>query len=656
MNSNWNTRKFSRILNKSFFKILNEIGTNEQILVVQPEVLPIINSLFTFTQLTESTPARKIVLISDQLKDEVSEILSTFPGMDLIFIIDVRLDFALPEPLKHVAQSLNLPVINIVFCTWETQAGNGLVKNDPRMSDPRIPHFIESQLETSSMIKLIEWDMLPLPQLDNDILIANILYNSEQENMYAPSESFMEKATRGILVDNMVNCIEALLNHTQTDITHAVSFGKESKKFLQSLRQRLEMSENSEKLFVKEALYGDKYSGLETDLIVMERDMDPLTPLLTQLTYAGLIDDLYEFTPGAKTKNKKELSLKYTDDDIWEGLKFLNFGDLGAELNTMARNSDDKYSSRPKTDNLGELKQFVDAIPELQENRKLISKHIDLSADILKQVENEQESQFNRILELEQNMLSLVLDNRGSVDNILELIYEDQLPINTVLRLACVLSLCRNGLRDKDYEFIKQELVDAYGLNTLFQLERLTNKGLFTSKSLLSNTNCTMWRKEYRNISLWLDTLPRTEDVNKEEPSFAYCGVVPLTTRLIQLLYDRSVVSKNYNSQQPFIISKSSDVFKTDELIGQIYGDPNLIHTESWMLPLRKNKRRVTIGQPEPGTPEIVILVFIGGITMGEMATLKFLQERLRQKKIHKRFIIVSDGITNGNRFTRFKY
>ncbi|GAV52542.1 hypothetical protein ZYGR_0AG05330 [Zygosaccharomyces rouxii] len=655
MSSNWNTRKFPRILCKSFFQILNEISSNEQILVVQPEVLPIINTLFTFTQLTESTLARKIVLISDQLKGEVSEILSTFPGMDLIFIIDVRLDFALPEPLKHVAQSLNLPVMNIVFCTWETQAGNSLIKDDLPVGDARIPHFIESQLETSSRIKLIEWNMLPFPQLDNDILIAHVLYNSDQENMYAPGESFMQTATRGILLDNMVNCVETLLNHTQTDITHAVSFGKESKRFLQSLRQRVEMSENGEKLFVKETLYGDKYSGLETDLIVMERDMDPLTPLLTQLTYAGLIDDLYEFTPGSKTKTKKDLSLKYTDDDVWEDLKFLNFGDLGAKLNTMARNSDDQYSSRPKTDNLGELKQFVDAIPELQENRKLISKHIDLSADILKQVENEQESQFNRILELEQNMLSLVLDNRGSVDSILELIYENHLPTNTVLRLACVLSLCRNGLRDKDYEFIKQELVDAYGLNVVFQLERLTNRGLFTSKSFLPNTKCTTWRREYRNISIWLDTLPRTEDASKEEPSFAYCGVVPLTTRLIQLLYDRSVVSKNYNSQQPFIISRSPNVFKTEELMGQIYGDPNLIHAESWMLPLRKNKRRVSVGQPEAGTSDIVILVFIGGITMGEMATLRFLQDKLRQKEIHKRFIIVSDGITNGDRFTRFR-
>lgn len=654
MNQNWNTRKFSRILSKSFFQILNEISTNEQILVVQPEILSIINALFTFTQLTESTPARKIVLVSEQLKNEVSEILNTLPGMDLVFLIDVRLDFVLPEPLKDVVHSLNLPGLNIVFCTWDTQSANELVE-DNTTSDAKIPHFIESQLETSNRNKLIGWNMLPFPQIDDDVLVAHVLYNSDQESMYSPSEGFMQTATRGILVDNMVNCLESLLNQTQNNVTHAVSFGGESKKLVQSLRKRMETKEDAEKSFVKEALYGDKYSGLETDLIVMERDMDPLTPLLTQLTYAGLIDDLYEFTPGAKTKTKKQLSFRYADDDVWQELKFLNFGDLGPRLNIMARDSDDKYSSRPRTDNLGELKRFVDAIPELQENRKLINKHIDLSADILRQVENEQESQFNKILELEQNIVSLVLDNRGSVDSILELIYENQLPVNTVLRLVCVLSLCRNGLRDKDYEFFKQELVDAYGLQSIFQLERLTNRGIFTSKSHLSNTGSITWRREYRSISLWLDTLPRTEDSNRDELSFAYCGVVPLTTRLIQSVYDRSVLSKNYNSQQPFIISRPPNIFKMEELIAQLYGDSNLIHAESWMPPLRKSKRRVTIGQPNSGIPDIVILVFIGGITMGEIATLKFLQDKLRQKEIYKRFIIVSDGITNGNRFTRFR-
>ncbi|AQZ13700.1 VPS33 (YLR396C) [Zygosaccharomyces parabailii] len=657
MSQNWNTRKFAKQLGKSFFKILNDISDNEQILVVQKEVLPIINALFTFTQLTESTLARKIVLISEQLENEVSEILSTFPGMDLVFVIDARLDLAIPRPFKDVAKTLKLPVVNVVFCSWETQSCNALAHvNQER--DTRIPHFIESQLETAGQVRLMSWNMLPFPQIDDNVLVANVLYNSEKQNMYSPSESFMQTATRSILLDNMVNCLHTLLNQTETTITNVVAMGTESWKLTQALRQRVEAEEDSEKNFIKETLYGDKYSGLETDLLVVERDMDPMTPLLTQLTYAGLVDDLYEFTPDAKTRQRKELSLKYAEDEVWQDLKFLNFGDLGSKLNVMAKNSDERYASRPKTDNLGELKQFVDAIPELQESRKLINKHIDLSAGILNEVENEQQSQFNRILELEQNMLSGVLDNRGSCDNILNLIYEGQLDSTRVVRLACLLSLCRNGFRDKDYELMKQELVDAFGIDICFQLERLASLGLFTSKSLLVHQNFSLWKKEYRNISYWLDTLPPAEDRQdsaKGEPrdaSFAYCGVVPLSTRLIQMVYDRTVLSKNYNSQQPFIISRQPNIAKTAELISQIYGSPDFIHQESWMSALRKNKRRVTIGQPDPGASDIVLLVFLGGVTMGEIATLKFLQDKLRQKEIYKRFIIVSDGVTNGNRIT----
>ncbi len=47
--------------------------------------------------------------------------------------------------------------------------------------------------------------------------------------------------------------------------------------------------------------------------------------------------------------------------------------------------------------------------------------------------------------------------------------------------------------------------------------------------------------------------------------------------------------------------------------------------------------------------PDLTLLVFIGGITRGEISTIKFLQERLRSMDIPKEFVIVTDGIITGN-------
>lgn len=64
--------------------------------------------------------------------------------------------------------------------------------------------------------------------------------------------------------------------------------------------------------------------------------------------------------------------------------------------------------------------------------------------------------QLNRILELEQDLLLGNLDNKSSCDSILDLLYEGQVGLKRIMRLLCLSSICKNGLRDKDYELLKK--------------------------------------------------------------------------------------------------------------------------------------------------------------------------------------------------------
>lgn len=664
MRPQWNTRQFSKKLGTSLCKLLREISSEDQILVVQPEMVPVMGEFVTFSQLTSSTSVRKILVIGDQTVNDVTSILNSSIKMELVFLIDARADLTVPATLPSVLESLDLRSINLIYCTWDTQKSNSLLVEDG-LDAFRIPHFIKQQLPREINVNLYPLGMLSLPQIDDNLLIGKFLYNSDGENMYCPSVFSMQSATRAILMDNMVNCLQALIKETNSTITDTVAFGKESKRLLHLLRQRIESTEDEEDSFVKDTLYGDKYSGIEKDLIIFERDMDPLTPLLTQLTYSGLLDDIYGLSSDGKVQGLKDVSLKYQADEIWDDLKFMNFGALGPQLNHMAKDLQDKYDARHKAESVGEIKLFVESLSSLQSKQKLLKVHTGLSSDLLQEVENSTSIQFSRMLELEQDILLGNLDHKTSCDSILDLIYEGDVSLNRILRLVCLSSICKNGLRDKDYELIKREIIDTYGIESCFQLERLTLSGLFTSRSLQASHGALSWRKEYRYISTWLDTLPPVEDEGKEVPNlkssqdaanprdatFAYCGLVPLLARLIQLLYDRSVVSKNFAAQQPYIISRAPSLAKTSGLFDHIYGDAELAYEESWLPELKKNKKRVTIGQKDGKTNDIVILAFLGGITLGEVATLKFLQNALQDKNINKRFIIVADGLINGTRY-----
>lgn len=663
MSSQWNTRRFNKKLESSLCKVLREISSEDQILVLQPEMVSVIGEFITFSQLTSSTPVRKIVALNEQTISDLSSILTSSVAMELVFLIDVRADLTIPAVLPDILDKLKLKTVNLIYCTWETQKANSLL-NHGTDEDFKILHFIQQQLPKGIDVHLHPLDMLAFPQIDDNLLVGNFLFNSDGGNMYTPKVFSMQSATRAVLLDNMANCLHTLIKETQSTITDAIAFGEESKKLLHLLRGRIEASEDEEEALIKDTLYGDKYSGIEKDLIVFERDMDPLTPLLTQLTYSGLLDEIYGLSTDGKINGLEDVTLKYRTDEIWDDLKFMNFGALGPQLNQMAKNLQDKYDARHKAESVGEIKEFVESLSSLQAKQKLLKVHTTLSSDVLREVENNASIQFNRILELEQNLLLGNLDHRSSCDSLLELIYEGDVSLKRILRLICLSSICKYGLRDKDYELIKRELIDSYGIETCFQLERLTLSGLFSSKSLLATHSNSAWRKEYRYISTWLDTLPPAEDEGTEVPNlkngldaanprdatFAYCGVIPLAVRFVQLLYDRSVISKNYASQQPYIISRRPSLTKTGGLFEQIYGAANVVHEESW-LPDLKNKKRVTIGRTDSKTNDITIIAFLGGVTLGEIATLRFLQKNLQAKNINKRFIFVCDGIINGTRY-----
>lgn len=106
-------------------------------------------------------------------------------------------------------------------------------------------------------------------------------------------------------------------------------------------------------------------------------------------------------------------------------------------------------------------------------------------------------------------------------------------------------------------------------------------------------------------------------------------------------MFDRSVFVKNNNSiLQSFIHSREPTLDKLEPLMkeSQIPLDErHWVKTEGKIIGDVKDESDLTF------------LIFIGGITHGEISTINYLKEKLRAKKIRKEFIIITDGIITGN-------
>lgn len=638
-----NTKSFRKVVCNNLFQNLNNISSLDPIvLVVHLKLINLLNDLCTFSQLIDNTQVSKIIICNE---DAISS-LETLVSFKMVFLMDLRNDLKISTHFESIIRKFSLETIHIIYCTWKYGFSIDMTQH------------ITLQIPDVAM-ELIPWFMLPLTQLDDNVLQCDLLFNSQNENMYYPNFSSTHKATRHILVDNLTQAMANVIKYNKLTITNSVVLGENSKLLVEKLRDQLNSTEANHEQFVKSSIYGTDHSNLESDLIVFERDIDPLTPLWSQMTYGGILDDIYGIDRNGKLSNitYKELQdydsddsifLDNNNDEIWEELKFVNFGAVGKNLNIWAKQLQEAYDSRHKAETVGEIKQFVDNLGELQKKRIDLKLHTGISTKLLEHVHRNLD--FNLLIDLEQDLCSNNLDNKTSCEKILNLLYNDY-PKEIVIKLCCILSLTKNGVRDKEFQLLKKEIIDKFGIETMFQFEMLFNYGFFTNKTQFGHLKTNAW-KDYHNINTYFELIPQIENdndpSNPKDLSFAFCGIVPLSIRILEAMFDRSKILKNYSSQQPFVISRTPSLAKMESLFATQF-NKLVVSEKVWDSSDGIKTKR--IGDARNQT-DLSFIVFIGGITIGEIATIKYLQKKLSEKEINKRFIIVTDGVINSKKIS----
>ena len=309
-------------------------------------------------------------------------------------------------------------------------------------------------------------------------------------------------------------------------------------------------------------------------VIIIDREVDFATPLLTQLTYEGLIDELFTIkdnytevdvsivgpgpgpnpsqtslgkTPATPSPQglKRKILLDSTDL-LYDQLRDTNFATVGSLLNKVARRLESNYEARHGAKSTSELRDFVNKLPGYQAEQQSLKVHTSLAEEIMKQTFGS--DIFTRILEVQQN-LAAGSDPTSQHDTIEELIARDT-PLPTVLRLLCLESCIGGGLRPKDLEKFKTLVLHAYGYQHLLTLDRLEKIQLLTSRAggyLLglpanpvgatqnpTRTNYNALRKPLRLI---------VDEVNESQPTdiaYVYSGYAPLSIRLVQCIIHKS--------------------------------------------------------------------------------------------------------------------
>jgi vacuolar protein sorting-associated protein 33A len=410
------------------------------------------------------------------------------------------------------------------------------------------------------------------------------------------------------------------------------------------------------------------------NLIIIDREVDFPTVLLTQLTYEGLIDEFFGITsnqvevdaatvgsaapqaPQASSSSappptqslKRKIPLDSTDK-LYNELRDSNCAVVGPLLNKVARRLQNTYDSRhTAAKSTAELREFVAKLPGYQAEHESLKLHTNLAEDVIKRTQSEF---FTRALEVQQN-IAAGADPSSQHENIEELIARD-VSLSTILRLLCIESTFSNGLRARDFENFKSAVIHGYGHQHLLSLNNLEKMGLFELRAsgglvgasagpVGKTTNYTAVRK---NLHLIVD------EVNESEPddvAYAFSGYAPLSVRLVQCVLQKQYLVSLSAPRGGHASSASAGLgWRPFEDTVKLIRGATFDETQTGEEKAVRARQMLNGSSGE--SVKTVIVFFLGGVCRSEVAALRFVAKQLKEEGRGRRLLICTTNVINGN-------
>ena len=376
--------------------------------------------------------------------------------------------------------------------------------------------------------------------------------------------------------------------------------------------------------------------GAIDQLIILDRSIDILSALATQLTYEGLIDEFYginnttvnfpaekfaspsddvNFSRAATSTEKKQIMLN-SKEELYAELRDKNFNAVGPVLSRLAKTITSAANERHGEKTIQELKKIVETLPKLKANEMSLATHTTIAGLIKDHIS---QHDFLDELSCEQDFMMCVDLDKPS--EFIEGMICKQKPIEKVLRLICMQSAAGNGLKQKVLDGYKKEIIHSYGIEALLKLGKLEKAGLIRAQTGSRSYN--ILRK---TLNL---TVEDFQEVAPKDISYVHSFYAPLSIRIVE------------HALKPLGWSGLNDILSC--IPDPSFEDYQLSNSSSSG---RRDSLTSEISQSD--IPRVVMVFFVGGCTFAEISALRFLSQ---QDENNVEFVIATTKIINKNSF-----
>ncbi|KAG5237764.1 vacuolar protein-sorting-associated protein [Salix suchowensis] len=355
--------------------------------------------------------------------------------------------------------------------------------------------------------------------------------------------------------------------------------------------------------------------------------VDMVTPMCSQLTYEGLLDEFLHINNGAveldpsimgvQQEGKKIKVPLNSSDKLFKELRDLNFEVVAQVLRQKATSMKQDYKEMTTTNQtVSELKDFVKKLNSLPE----ITRHINLAQHL--STFTSKHSFLSR-LDMEQTLIE-AQSYDICLDYIEELIHKQE-PLVSVLRLLIIFSITNSGLPKKNFDHLRRELLHSYGFEHIAMLNNLEKAGLLKKQENKSN-----WLTIKRALQLVVED---TDTANPNDIAYVFSGYAPLSIRLVQ-----QAVRSGWRPMEEILKLLPGPHSETKR--GGFSSSPSFDTLQG---------ASAAVDRVADGRRSLVLVVFIGGVTFAEISALRFLSA---QETMAYDLIIGTTKIVSGNTLT----
>lgn len=355
-----------------------------------------------------------------------------------------------------------------------------------------------------------------------------------------------------------------------------------------------------------------------THFLIIDRDVDYASTLLTGATYTSLLDEEFGINSGIvelkSSKGEKSIGQFLSNaDSIYAQIKSRHFSDVFPFLSKVSKDLQ-IVQNESKTLELSELKRFIsEEMSTITAVKKSLAYHISACEIIIEQMGH----RFEGLKTTEANLINST-ERKESFKYI-----EDSLIMNVynryaILRLICLLSITQDGLTEDEYKRFKTNYLHVYGyqyLPVFYKLEQanlcVEQSGSYLASRVAQAVVLPTRKSAFMSFAQKLKLIPPvSDDYDFKQPKdagFVFTGnYIPVACQIVSML------AKGDSSEE--------DVAK--------------------LLPNCTIKGEKKIGK---GSRTFVVY-FVGGVTYAEISAFQVL-EKLTGANI----IVAGSSIINGN-------